>query len=940
MQVFKRGSWLGALLVIMLAAPVMAQTGTVMGRLTAADRNQPLVSALVEAVDANGRSVASAISNQEGLYRLTGLAPGSYAITVSSAGYGTQTVQTVQVAAGQTVTVDASLEPRAFELNPVVISASKRQEKALDAPARVEVVNATEIEARPAVSPVDHLRSEGAVDIISAGVQSSFVVVRGFNNIFSGSLHMLTDNRIAGIPSLRVNLLHFIPQSDDDFERMEVVLGPGAALYGPNTANGVLHIITKSPLDDPITQFSVAGGEQSVFQFTGRTAHRLSDRFGFKLSGQYFRGDEWSFRDSVEDAARAQATTSFQTWAALQPRAPDGQPLSLTELQSRASRLAQRDFDIERWAIDGRADWRASGDLGLAFSGGVTSASKGIELTGIGAAQVNDWLYSYYQARGNYKRWFGQVYLNTSDAGETFLLRTGAPIVDKSKVFVTQLQHTANLGNRFEFVYGGDFIRTMPETERTINGSREDDDNYDQYGAYLQARAQLTPQFDLVAAVREDWHSELNDPVFSPRAALVFKPTPTQNFRLTYNRAFSTPSSLNLFLDIDGGPAGALGPFGFRVRAQGPGKDGIRLVDASGAPLGMRSPFLGQPSQLMPVTAASVYELQVRGLIAARAAAGAPLPQPVRDALLGLRQHPTVGGMAVVGFNPSTNTVGALNTQLANVPGIEPSLSSTVELGYKGVLGDRFLLAADVWRSEEKDFTSPLVVRTPLLLLNPQTLGPFVAQTLIQGGVPQADAAAIANGLVQIPGAVASSTDVAALGSDLLATYVNFGEVDLWGVDISATALLSDEWSLGATASFVSEHNFCLVDVASGELCPTEQLVALNAPKQKGTATLSYRGTNNGFSAEARVRYTGEFPANSADYVGIKCIVDDPSFEGNDCVDSAALFDLTLGYRVPGARGAEIQLGVTNLFNDPYRSFIGVPAVGRLALLRLKYAFR
>lgn len=939
MIVLRRGLGIGAVLASLFVAPAAAQTGTITGRLTGADTGRPLVGALVEAVADGGAVSGSGLSNQDGVYRITNLPAGTYTVRVSAVGYGSQDVQTVQVTAGGTSRVDATVDPRAIPLDQLVITGSRKPEKALDSPARVEVINAAEIEVRPAVTPVDHLRSDASVDIITAGVQSSFVVVRGFNNIFSGALHTLTDNRIAGIPSLRVNLLHFIPQTDDDFERMEVVMGPGSALYGPNTANGVLHIITKSPLDDPGTVFSISGGEQSALQVTGRTAHALSDRFGFKLSGQYFRANEWEFRDPVELAAREQATNDFARWAATQPFGPDDQPLSPAELQQRASRLAARDFDVARWAFDARADWRPSGEFGAVFSAGLTSAAKGIELTGIGAAQVKDWLYSYYQARFNYRNWFGQVYLNASDAGETFLLRTGAPIVDESKVFVTQLQHSAQLGNRLDFVYGADFIRTMPQTGRTINGSREDDDNFNQFGLYLQTRATVSPKLDLVAAVREDWHTELNDPVFSPRAAVVFKPAETQTLRLTYNRAFSTPSSLNLFLDIDGGPAGELlGPFGFRVRAQGPGKDGIRLVDASGNPLGMRSPFLGQPAALMPVSASSLYELQVRGLIAASAAQGQPIPAQLQQYMLGLAADPAVAGMTILGLNPTTQQVGPLAGQLSNVPGIEPSLSSTIEFGYKGIIGDRLLLAADVWRSEESDFTSPLVVRTPLLLLNPQQLAPFIVQRLVQAQVPQQQAEAIAQNLVQLPGAVASSEDVAARGTDLLATYVNFGEVDLWGADVSATYLLNEEWSAGVTASFVSEHNFCLTGQQNG-VCPTEQLVALNAPRQKGTLTLSYRGATNGFNAQARVRHLGEFPVNSADYIGIACIVDDPTFQGADCVESSTLFDLTLGYRLPNIRGAEIQLGVTNLFNEPYRSFVGVPAVGRMALLRLRYSF-
>jgi outer membrane receptor for ferrienterochelin and colicins len=80
---------------------------------------------------------------------------------------------------------------------------------------------------------VDHLRSLAQVDVIQQGVQSTNVVVRGFNNIFSGALHTLTDHRVAGVPSLRVNIMSWVPSTDEDIERMELVFGPASALYGP-----------------------------------------------------------------------------------------------------------------------------------------------------------------------------------------------------------------------------------------------------------------------------------------------------------------------------------------------------------------------------------------------------------------------------------------------------------------------------------------------------------------------------------------------------------------------------------------------------------------------------------------------------------------------------------------------------------------------------------
>jgi hypothetical protein len=48
--------------------------------------------------------------------------------------------------------------------------------------------------------------------------------------------------------------------------------------------------------------------------------------------------------------------------------------------------------------------------------------------------------------------------------------------------------------------------------------------------------------------------------------------------------------------------------------------------------------------------------------------------------------------------------------------------------------------------------------------------------------------------------------------------------------------------------------------------------------------------------------------------------------------------DLTAGYQVPNT-GATVQLYISNLFNEGYRNFVGVPNIGRLALVQLKYDF-
>jgi iron complex outermembrane receptor protein len=906
------------------------QTGTITGRVTDAESGNPLAGASIEVVSAAGRVVATGLSDQQGSFRIANVPVGTYTLVFMNLGHQSSRVPDVRVVSGETTMAGATLASSAFALNPVVVSVSRQQQKSLDAPGNVSVVTREDIEARPAVTPVDHLRSTPGVDVITTGVQGTNVVVRGFNNIFSGALHTLTDYRIAGVPSLRVNFMHFIPQNNDDFSRMEVVLGPGSALYGPNTANGVLHILTKSPLDEQGSTVTVAGGEQTAFHGTFRTAQKISETFGVKVSGQWFQAEEWLYRDALEDSAKAVYDANPAIFAAEQPPG-----LNAAEVTRRRGLVANRDFDIKRWSGDFRADWRPNADFTGVIAGGITNAN-GIELTGIGAGQAVDWKYSYVQARANYKRLFAQAYVNASDAGDTYLLRTGKPISDRSKVLVGQVQHGFSLGTRQSFTYGLDYVATRPETEGSINGRNEDNDNYDEYGAYLQSQTALAPWLDVVLAGRYDKHSELPDAVFSPRAGVVLKPNAEHSLRATYNQAFSTPTSLNLFLDIDAGRApGALGSLGYRIHAQGPGRSGFQFKTGTGL-VGMRSPFaagIGQtPTSVLPVTTANLYDLQLTALIARSAAAGTPLPAPIIAALRQFRQLPAFAGIGMATIDPNRPTVAPAPLNLdnvPNVPGIEESTTSVYEVGYKGILGDKLLVAVDLWRAQHKNFTSPLIVQSPLLLLNPTQLGGFVAQQLIANGVPAAQAQAIAQGMASIPGAVVSSNEVNASGADLLVTYRNFGDVTVNGLDLAATALLSDQWQLGVTASFMSEDHFNI------PLAGVDQVVALNSPKTKGSATLGYRNPVRGLTAELRVRHHGEFPANSAGYVGLRCI--DP-VATNDCVEGATLFDIGAGYQLPIA-GASLQLSITNLTDKDYQSFIGVPAVGRMALLRLRYDF-
>jgi len=913
MSVVSRIALASTLLLTVTATSVAGQQGTVAGQVV------DQTGAVVPAAQIDVVGVRSVVASAEGEYRVA-LDPGTYDLIVRSINARDQRIEGVTVVAGQTLELDIVLTTRVQELDPVQVTVSRGvEERETETVATVHSVSSIEIEERPAPTLTDHISTAPGVDVIRQGVQSTNVVVRGFNNIFSGSLHMLTDHRLAGVPSLRVNLMHFIPANELDVDRMEVVLGPGSALYGPNTANGVVHVLTSSPIDKPGTTVTLGGGEQSVFQGSFRSAWAPSERFGFKISGQYLRGDEWPHTDPTEEAARMQAESDPA--ACLADKALRG--LTPEDAAVACGRVGIRNFDILRWGGEARADWRFAEDGSVVATYGRTDAS-GIELTGLGAAQADHWVYEFYQARVNKDRLFAQTYYNTSDAGDSFLLQSGIPLVDQSSLFVGQIQHgLAVAEGRFDFTYGFDYFATRPDTRSTINGIYENDDNIDEWGVYLQAKTAVTDRLDLILAGRMDDHSLLSDKVWSPRAGLVFRPDETQSVRLSYNRAFSTPSSLNYFLDISGGLAPEIGALGYGSRAFGSGKNGWTLQP--GGVTQIRSPFIGGGGVLTPPPDAGALWPAAVGVLYAQGAIDAP----TRDALLA--STPTSTDVAWMLFDPETSSLQPLvGAQLADVPPIQESYTETVELGWTGILANRAKVSADVFYMKKNDFVSPLLIQTPLMMYNAADLVAFLTPTFGSAAALQ-----LAGGLAQVPLGVVSgeTSQVGAQGADLIATYRNVGDVELWGADIGLQWFLTDEWTLTGAYSHMSKDYFQM-PISDGL---DTVAIALNAPRHKGNVGLSYRNVDWGFNGGAVVRFNDEYPAESAGYVGTLCIPEAPvGINTGECVESTVLVDANLGYRVPGT-SATLLVVVNNLLDTQYTPFVGVPQLGRFAMVSLRY---
>ncbi len=908
------------LAVLLTAFPAAAQhTGTLSGRI-ASDAGDMLFGANIVVEGPAIEGLRGTTSDDRGMYRLDGLPDGVYDVTASYLGFEPTTRMQVTIRGGQNTVVDFGLSASFLIGQEVVVSASRKREKALDAPASVEVIEMKDIRDSQALAVNEHIKDLSGVDYAKTGIVQASTVIRGFNKALSGLLLTMVDNRIARIPSLRINSFHIIPITSEDIERIEIVRGPGSALYGPNSSNGVMHIISRSPFGSEGNYVSLSGGERNLRKASFRHASSLNDMIGLKISGKFLKARDWEFHDPNE--------------------------------------VVPRNLDVGGQYGEIRLDVRPSEELNFITSAGYSKSSS-IQMTGQGSAQGRDWVYSYFQSRMLYKGWFGQLFYNKSDAGETQLLRTGDGVVDKSSLAVMQLQNTTDIGASQQFIYGVDLLLTRPRTEGTIHGDNEDDDETNEYGVYLQSETRFTDQVSLMLAGRLDQHNRLENPVFSPRAAVVLKPNPESTFRITYNRAFNTPTVTTFSLDLKA----VNDAFGFGALFGGLGLGPDNTIDIRS--YGARNPFTfrrdesGRPMYRSPFSTVAglsrdaylrLDDQDATNLLwgAARELVVAELIEQLgndSDGLVTPELAAQFTGVIPEHLSGLKNTLGLLNAEtqgfdpydvsaVQDIDKIRPTITQTLEFGYKGIVNNKLVLAADFYRTEMDDYTLPLWVVTPSVFLDEGSLRSALSQGIadyladpanaqLAGLITLLDTSAfggngngdftdevdgyidqIAEGTAMIPfGTV--TPEQASDPTAVALTYRNFGNVTVYGADLGFSYFPNRSWQFTGSYSYIHRNLFENVENLGD--------VPLNSPKHKFSGGVTFRPARMPVSLGGKVSYRGAFPMLDGVYAGP--------------VDSYAVVDANAAYEFSAIT---FSVEASNLLNNEYRSFVGAPNIGRL----------
>ena len=150
-------------------------------------------------------------------------------------------------------------------MNLKVTSVSKRAQKLADAPAAIFVITQEDIRRTGSRSVPEALRMAPGIEVARIDENKWAIGSRGFNGRFANKLLVLIDGRTVYTPLFSGVYWNVQDVLIEDVERIEVIRGPGATLWGANAVNGVINIITKSAQStQSLLMTAEAGNEETV----------------------------------------------------------------------------------------------------------------------------------------------------------------------------------------------------------------------------------------------------------------------------------------------------------------------------------------------------------------------------------------------------------------------------------------------------------------------------------------------------------------------------------------------------------------------------------------------------------------------------------------------------------------------------------------------------
>jgi len=181
-----------------------------------------------------------------------------------------------------------------------VTSASRKAQRLANTAAAAFVISQEDIRRSGATSIPELLRMVPGVQVAKMDANKWAVSIRGINGRFVSKLQVLKDGRSVYTPLFSGVFWESLDTPLEDIERIEVIRGPGAAMWGANAVNGVINIITKHTADTQGGLLSGGGGNNEEGFATARIGRQLTDNSFLRLYGKHVERGEGKHADGSD----------------------------------------------------------------------------------------------------------------------------------------------------------------------------------------------------------------------------------------------------------------------------------------------------------------------------------------------------------------------------------------------------------------------------------------------------------------------------------------------------------------------------------------------------------------------------------------------------------------------------------------------------------------
>src|SRR5256712_29467 len=176
-------------------------------------------------------------------------------------------------------------------MNVEVMSVALRPQRLFETPSAIQVITQDDIRRSGATSLPEALRVASNLQVAQVDARQWAINARGFNSTTANKLLVLIDGRTVYTPLFSGVFWDVQDVLLTDIDRIEVISGPGATLWGANAVNGVINVITKEAKDTPGLTLVGGGGTELQGFGTARYGGTLGPSANYRIYGKGFARD-------------------------------------------------------------------------------------------------------------------------------------------------------------------------------------------------------------------------------------------------------------------------------------------------------------------------------------------------------------------------------------------------------------------------------------------------------------------------------------------------------------------------------------------------------------------------------------------------------------------------------------------------------------------------